>query len=323
MVYDHLSSTWPVNTGVLVSEGIAYFAAGIVDRDGTHVFALDAATGQIKWHNNSCGWVDKENRKGVSAQGGMTIQNGHLYLAGGNAVSPACFDLETGELIYSGYQSYSAYAPVRRGRDIVAFGDDLLLAGGPLMYSPLSEENPERLGTGKSMAFIQVKADGTISYPEVELAETFHAPVWDAELFAMEFKGKKGSGISVYDSQKVSDLISLIVEENEITEWKGVRPKNYIGGKVKTARKTFLPDETLWKLSEMNVLGMVLSANALVYTCEQKDKTYALCAVRREDGSELWTQSLPAQPLYNSICIARNGSISVAISDGRIICFGK
>jgi len=73
----------------------------------------------------------------------------------------------------------------------------------------------------------------------------------------------------------------------------------------------------------MNVLGMVLSANALVYTCEQKDKTYALCAVRREDGSELWTQSLPAQPLYNSICIARNGSISVAISDGRIICFGK
>ena len=48
MVYGHLSSTWPVNTGILVNEGIAYFAAGIVDRDGTHVFALDATTGKMK-----------------------------------------------------------------------------------------------------------------------------------------------------------------------------------------------------------------------------------------------------------------------------------
>ncbi len=322
MVYGHLSSTWPVNTGILVNKGVAYFAAGIVDRDSTYVFALDATTGKIRWQNNSCGWVDKENRKGVSAQGCMTLQNGYLYLAGGNAISPACFNLKTGELIVSGYQSYSAYAPIRRGRDIVAFGDDLLLAGGPLMYSPLSEENPLKPGKGTAIGFIQVKPDGTISYPEVELTATFHAPVWDDELFVLEFKDKNGQGVSAYAPEKVDDLISEIIEENKIIEWTGMRPKNYIGGKVKSTRKTFLPDETLWKLPNVNVLGMALSANALVYTCEEKEGTFALCAVSRTDGTQLWTQPLSAQPLYNSVCITRNGDIVVGTMDGKTLCFG-
>ena len=46
MVYGNLCSTWPVNTGVLVHEGTAYFAAGIVDHDGTYVYALDAKIGE-------------------------------------------------------------------------------------------------------------------------------------------------------------------------------------------------------------------------------------------------------------------------------------
>ena len=55
MIYDSLSSTWPVNTGVLVHEGIAYFGAGIVDHDGTYVYAVDAQTGELIWQNNRSG----------------------------------------------------------------------------------------------------------------------------------------------------------------------------------------------------------------------------------------------------------------------------
>jgi len=46
-VYGSLLSTWPVASGVLVEDGIAYVAAGIVNYDGTYVYALDAATGRI------------------------------------------------------------------------------------------------------------------------------------------------------------------------------------------------------------------------------------------------------------------------------------
>ena len=93
MVYGNLCSTWPVNTGVLVHDGVAYFAAGIVDHDGTYVYALDARTGRLQWQNNTCGHLSPELRKGVSAQGNLTIHGDQLLLAGGNQVSPAAFDL--------------------------------------------------------------------------------------------------------------------------------------------------------------------------------------------------------------------------------------
>ncbi|MCH7729844.1 MAG: PQQ-binding-like beta-propeller repeat protein, partial [Planctomycetes bacterium] len=47
MVYDHLSSTWPVASGVLVHDGVAYFAAGIIDQDGTYVYAVEATSGKL------------------------------------------------------------------------------------------------------------------------------------------------------------------------------------------------------------------------------------------------------------------------------------
>ncbi len=57
-VFGELLSTWPVASGVLVDQGTAYFAAGITDYDGTYVFAIDAATGHIRWQNNQAGRLD-------------------------------------------------------------------------------------------------------------------------------------------------------------------------------------------------------------------------------------------------------------------------
>jgi outer membrane protein assembly factor BamB len=54
-VYGRLSSRWPVTSGVLVENGTAYAAAGIASHDGTHIYALDAKTGKLKWKNNTSG----------------------------------------------------------------------------------------------------------------------------------------------------------------------------------------------------------------------------------------------------------------------------
>ena len=59
-----LCSTWPVNSGVLVEDGVVSAAAGIVDYDGTFVYALDAVTGALKWANTTSGHIDPELRKG-------------------------------------------------------------------------------------------------------------------------------------------------------------------------------------------------------------------------------------------------------------------
>jgi len=98
-VYGELLSTWPAASGVLVADGVAYVAAGIVNYDGTHVYALDGATGEIKWQNNTSGHLESESRSGVSVQGHLLLYGGKLCLAGGNAVSPAIYDIADGKCL--------------------------------------------------------------------------------------------------------------------------------------------------------------------------------------------------------------------------------
>jgi outer membrane protein assembly factor BamB len=101
-VYGRLLSTWPVASGVMVVDDVAYCAAGIICHDGTHVYALDAATGKIRWQNNSSGNLLGEGESvGVSVQGHMLMHNGIVHLAGGNVVSPAKYDSKTGKCLNS------------------------------------------------------------------------------------------------------------------------------------------------------------------------------------------------------------------------------
>jgi len=48
-----MTSLWPVRTSVLVDEGIAYFGAGVYPTEGIYMYAVDAATGRLRWQNDS------------------------------------------------------------------------------------------------------------------------------------------------------------------------------------------------------------------------------------------------------------------------------
>jgi outer membrane protein assembly factor BamB len=102
-VYGSLQSTWPVATGVLVSDNVAYFAAGMNNYDDTHVYALDAASGAIKWQNNDTGGTGAS----VSVQGDLLLYEDELYLAGGNAASPTVFDISDGRCLDAGKKNRS------------------------------------------------------------------------------------------------------------------------------------------------------------------------------------------------------------------------
>jgi outer membrane protein assembly factor BamB len=92
-----------VATGVLVSDNVAYFAAGMNNYDGTHVYALDATSGAIKWQNNDTGGTGAS----VGVQGDLLLCEDRLYLAGGNAASPAVFDIVNGRCLNKGKNNRS------------------------------------------------------------------------------------------------------------------------------------------------------------------------------------------------------------------------
>jgi len=133
-----IRSTWPIASGVLVADGVAYAAAGITSYDGTGVYALEAATGKLIWENNTSGLLNKEWGIGVSVQGHLLLHDGKLYLAGGNAVSPAVYDAKTGRCLNQVNQRKQAaggYQELYRGRDLYQMGDRVV-PSNHVLYAP-------------------------------------------------------------------------------------------------------------------------------------------------------------------------------------------
>ncbi|MDP2898267.1 MAG: PQQ-binding-like beta-propeller repeat protein [bacterium] len=141
-VYGSLLSTWPAASGVLVEDETAYAAAGIVNYDGTHVYALDAETGKIKWQNNNSGHLDPEAHSGISVQGHMLLYDGKLCMPGGNAVSPAIYDAMTGACLSSPnllrqVQNNNVLASTcPRGWELYQIGKGVAVAGKPYYAHP-------------------------------------------------------------------------------------------------------------------------------------------------------------------------------------------
>ena len=98
-VYGNLISTWPVAGGVVVQDGVVYAAAGIAHYDGTHVVALDAVTGKVKWYNDSSGEISAKVKNGISLQGKLYLEGGELRFGGGNVYGVARYALQTGKCL--------------------------------------------------------------------------------------------------------------------------------------------------------------------------------------------------------------------------------
>ncbi|MBN1349609.1 PQQ-binding-like beta-propeller repeat protein [candidate division KSB1 bacterium] len=135
-VYGTLLSTWPVASGVLVEDGIAYFAAGIQNYDGIHVYALDAESGNIVWQNNSSGHLDPEARTGVGVHGHLLLHAGKLYLAGGTSISPAIYDIKTGDCLNDPEPLKRCESASPRGWELFKLDSQVAVAGEPFYGHP-------------------------------------------------------------------------------------------------------------------------------------------------------------------------------------------
>jgi len=118
-------SLWPVRTGVLVDEGVAYFGAGIFPAEGVYLYAVNAEDGKAIWCNDR-GGADPQSR--ISPQGYLLASKTTLFVPLGR-VSPAAFDRATGKLLGQptfGHEIGGTYAQLVD--DMVVTGTEMLLA---------------------------------------------------------------------------------------------------------------------------------------------------------------------------------------------------
>ncbi|MBN1444329.1 MAG: PQQ-binding-like beta-propeller repeat protein, partial [Planctomycetes bacterium] len=135
-VYGKLLSTWPASSGVLVERGVGYVAAGIANYDGTYVYAFDPESGRVIWRNETSGHLDEDARTGVSVQGHLLLHGGKLYLAGGNAVSPAVYSAETGECLNDAGPLAGCESTSPRGWELYLVGARVICCGRPFTSDP-------------------------------------------------------------------------------------------------------------------------------------------------------------------------------------------
>jgi len=108
-----LISTWPARGGVVIEDGVVYFAASIWPFMGTFIYAIEANSGNIIWKNDGTGSQFMQQPHGgafafasVAPQGALVISKDKLLVPGGRSV-PACLDKNSGELLYYHLNQYN------------------------------------------------------------------------------------------------------------------------------------------------------------------------------------------------------------------------
>jgi outer membrane protein assembly factor BamB len=337
MAFGHLVSTWPLFAGVLVQDGVVYTAASLLNMNATHVYALDARTGRIVWQNNTSGLPDEKSEDGATAVGTLTVAQGRLW------IRTTSYDLKTGK--HAQYADPKAHERAR-WVNVINGGNALLhrntgviqgrflVFGGRRFYE--SQSRPLPIGrSGQPLSIIELNADGTGIFPQLDLVNYTGAfAAWDdRQLIAAPAMEDKASvnGALRHSPILCWDLAKTIAA----VQAKDAATVKLFGRMDKWETVGQLPNRQ-WLLDAHRTYAVAICPNAVVAAygmmdAPEKLKAVAhvvstkwhLAALDRATGNELWKQPLPSEPVYDGVCIARDGSVLVQLLDGGVVCMGK
>ena len=289
MVFGKLRSTWPVHTGVLVTDGLACVAAGMINFDGTHVYALDAVTGRIRWQNNASGHLNRDLSEGVSAQGDLAVCGDHLLLAGGNVTSPGTYRLSDGQCLNS--PPGPGWPAANQGSMVCGLFNRYPVLGGRRLFTQPDDD----ITTWKPF---DVLAPDRVA---AKLASTFPCRV--APAF--------GHGVAVAPGRGAV----VCCDEKAVVTWIHA---------PKPDRRSKKPQPQLqsrWQAGSIrDTAAVVVGGNAVLAAGKSEDGSrWMLQAFETAAGTPIWTVPLPGAPVPNGIAVDSAGRIIVVLADGTVM----
>ncbi len=134
-----LVSRWPVRTGVLLHDGIAYFGAGIFPHEDIYLYAVRAADGSIVWREDNVSDRDA-GRNDLSPQGYLLANDDYLFVPSGRSL-PATFDRRTGRLLHKRIYSWRSTAGGVVGGTKALLADGQLYCSGPHHFLAIEQSD--------------------------------------------------------------------------------------------------------------------------------------------------------------------------------------
>ena len=132
-------SRWPVRTGVLIDEDIAYFGAGVFPHENVYLCAANAKDGTIVWKNDA---ISQQNagRNDLSPQGYLLASKDFLYVPSGRSL-PVAVSKKTGEIVFQRTYSWRTTAGGVVGGTKALLGDGQVYAGGPHHFLAMDQSS--------------------------------------------------------------------------------------------------------------------------------------------------------------------------------------
>lgn len=132
-------SRWPVRTGVLVDDGVAFFGAGIFPHEDVYLYAVNASDGKVIWSQENLSAEDA-GRNDLSPQGYLLANSELLFVPSGRSL-PAAFDRATGKLVHKRTHSWRSTAGGIIGGTKALLADRQIYSGGPHHLLAMDETN--------------------------------------------------------------------------------------------------------------------------------------------------------------------------------------
>jgi outer membrane protein assembly factor BamB len=303
-------SLWPVRTGVLVEDGIAYFGAGIFPSEDIFICAVNASDGTPLWRNDTCGERGPEQEfGGISPQGYLLGSESRLYVPSGRAM-PAVFNRSDGRYLYhcsAGGKVGGTWALLTEEHVVAGLGENV----------SYDKQTGKRMGSDRYAWFPGLRLIAApdrsylLGYREVSAIDRKTYPAAMNERKAvMDSRSKLASRIQ--DLRKKRDgMVGAAAQavDKEITE---------LTNEIKDLDKKQKEIEAgllKWRVPFENPSSMILAGGVLFM-----GGNGTVVALEAATGKGLWSATVKGKAAGIA---ASGGHLFVSTDTGAIHCFGS
>jgi outer membrane protein assembly factor BamB len=307
-------SIWPVRTGVVVDNGIVYFASGVFPYEGLYICALQAEDGSVVWRNDTIGDLAHElDYGGISPHGYLVASHDILFVPSGRSM-PAAFDRQTGKFLF--YASPGA----KRGGTWALIDNDKLISGVDYSGTPHKVTYDAKTGRRQGEAFAWFPGTDMVLTREVSyvLAKDRIYAINRSKYMAAVIKANKLTKEYKQLASRLSSLRSKLKSVDEKANKKIKLQINDLTRKIASINKEEkqLKDSSYeWSYSKRGLRSLILAGDFLFTGGEG-----FVAGVDSKTGKEVWNSDVDGVAVGLA---ASNGHLVVSSDKGPIYCFGE
>ena len=282
---NRIISAWPLRTGILVRDGVAYAGAGMFPSEGVHIVAFSSADGKEKW---------RTTRTDLPAQGNLLVSNDRVYVPAGRN-NPVVYDRATGKHLRTMKGGGGTYA---------------LLTGNTLVFGPGRKGQLGLVPDGTTDTFASFSGNHMIVSAEKSY---LHADRELSVLDRVRYLKLEGERKQVAAERKRNGDLLAKLRKQKSPDVPAVLEKVTAGGRRLDEISTAMKACFLWRVDCGQPHSLILAGDTLF--AGGKDE---VAAYSTTDGKQIWTGKVNGAALGLAVA---HGRLLVSTHKGTIHCF--